>query len=137
MNEENDELKKLWKLMNSSGWENHQLAKMMFINCSWDTVNYDMIYFILLYTNITPLETLEFASNVININSKFFNGVVGFKKTALNGIKIRWINGDLNDKILATVKEIKKITGWTLLESKKYFDNNIKNENSFFNEKES
>jgi len=128
MNEENDELKKLWKLMNSSGWENHQLAKMMFINCSWDTVNYDMIYFILLYTNITPLETLEFASNVININPKFFNGLVDFKKTALNGIKIRWISGDLNDKILATVKEIKKVTGWTLLESKNYFDNNIKNE---------
>ena len=128
MTKENDELKKLWKLMNSSGWENHQLAKMMFINCSWDTVNYDMIYFILIYTNITPLETLELTSNVININPKFFNGVVGFKKTALNGIKIRWISGDLNNKILATVKEIKKVTGWTLLESKNYFDNNIKNE---------
>lgn len=128
MNEENDELKKLWRLISSPTVENHKLAKMMFINCSWDTVNYDMIYFMLLYTNITPLETLEFASNVININSKFFNEVVGSKKTALNGIKIRWISGDLNDKLLTTVREIRKVTGWSLLESKNYFDNNIKNE---------
>ena len=78
--------------------------------------------------DITPLETLEFASNVININSKFFNEVVGSKKTALNGIKIRWISGDLNDKLLTTVREIRKVTGWSLLESKNYFDNNIKNE---------
>jgi len=128
MTKENDELKKLWRLMNSAGWDNHLLAKMMFINCSWDTVDYDMIYFILIYTNITPLETLEFASNVININPKFFNGLVNFKKTALNGIKIRWMCDDLKGRSLATVKEIKKLTGWTLMESKNYFDNNIKNE---------
>jgi len=125
---ENNELKKLWGMMNSPGWDNRRLARLMFTHCSWDTNEYDMVYFILLYTNITAIESLEFSKNVVDINPGFFNNAESFKESTLGSIKERWENGDLKNKQLGTVREIKRITGWGLKASKDYFDENIKNE---------
>jgi len=125
MNDEDNELKKLWRMMNSPGWDNQQLAKLMFINCSWDTKEYDLVYFVLLYTNVTRLEALEFSKNVTRINPEFFESTEKFKDTLLCSIGERWAHGDLNGLQLKTVKEIKAVTGWGLKVSKDYFDENF------------